>query len=41
MCDQFEKEDIMQVYISSDRPLASLSKVEKRDSANDGRKFKK
>ena len=31
MCDQFEKEDIMQVYISKSRPLASLSRVEKAE----------
>ncbi|GMH98657.1 hypothetical protein TrST_g471 [Triparma strigata] len=31
MCDQFEKEDIMQVYISKNRPLASLNPAEKAE----------
>lgn len=31
MCDQFEKEDILQVYISLNRPLASLSAYEKSE----------
>ena len=31
MCDQFEKEDVMQVYMSANRQLASLSLSEKAD----------
>ena len=31
MCDQFEKEDIMQVYITGKRSLATLSAVEKSE----------
>lgn len=31
MCDQFEREDIIQVYISPSRPLATLSSVEKAE----------
>ena len=31
MCDQFEKEDITQVYINPNRPLATLSEAEKAE----------
>ena len=44
MCDQFEREDIMQVYISKKRSLAALSSVDKQSllfSANPSTKTTK
>ena len=41
MCDQFEREDIMQVYISSNRPLASLSISEKAEMLEGANRYTK